>query len=127
MSLSFLALVGCYYYQVLNFKIVNEIFSNSKSKGPTYGERNSFWKRQSHYRSSHPEVFCKKGIFKKNGEILRKTPVSESLFNKVAGLQPAIFFKKRFQHRCFTVEFAKFLRTNILYNICKTAASVIKN
>ena len=33
------------------------------------------------------------------------------LFNKVASLKPAALLKKRFWHRCFPVNFAKFLRT----------------
>ena len=33
-----------------------------------------------------------------------KTPVLESLFNKVVGLQPTTFLK----HRCFTMNFGKF-------------------
>ena len=32
-------------------------------------------------------------------------------FNKVAGLRPASLLKKRLWHRCFPVNFAKFLRT----------------
>ena len=38
----------------------------------------------------------------------------ESLFDKVAGIQafrPSTLLKKRLQHRCFPVKFAKFLRT----------------
>ena len=50
--------------------------------------------------------------------IHRKTPVLESLFIKVASLQPCDFIKKRLQHRCFPVKFAKFL-TPILKNICE--------
>ena len=34
----------------------------------------------------------------------------KSLFNKVAGLRPVILLKKRLWHRCFPVNFAKFLR-----------------
>ena len=34
-----------------------------------------------------------------------------SLFNKVTGSQACIFIKKRLQHRCFPVKFAKFLKT----------------
>ena len=41
-------------------------------------------------RSSHTEVFCKKG------------------------LRPATSLKKRLWHRCFPVNFAKFLRTPFL-------------
>ena len=33
--------------------------------------------------------------------IHRKTPVLESLFSKVAGLEAYKFIKKRLQHRCF--------------------------
>ena len=32
-------------------------------------------------------------------------------FNKIAGLGPATLLKKRLWHRCFPVNFAKFLRT----------------
>ena len=32
-------------------------------------------------------------------------------FNKVAGFRPATLLKKRLWHRCFPVNFAKFLRT----------------
>ena len=39
-----------------------------------------------------------------------KTPMLESLFTKVAGPQAGNFIKKKTQHRCFTVKFAKFLR-----------------
>ena len=38
-------------------------------------------------------------------------PVLESLHNKFASLQICNFIKKRLQHRCFLVKFAKFLRT----------------
>ena len=38
----------------------------------------------------------------------RKTPVLESLFTKVAGLQGCNFIKKRLQHRRFPVKFAHF-------------------
>ena len=35
----------------------------------------------------------------------------QSLFNKVAGPQACNFIKKRLQHRCFSMKFAKILRT----------------
>ena len=37
-------------------------------------------------------------------------------FNKVAGLRPATLLKKRLRHRCFPVDFPKFLRTPSLQN-----------
>ena len=52
-----------------------------------------------------------KKLFLKFCNIHRKTPVLESLFNKVAGL--------RLQHRCFFVNIWKILSTTILKNICE--------
>ena len=49
--------------------------------------------------------------------IHRKTPVLESLFNKVTGVQTfnkvqvCNFIKRKFQHRYFPVNIAKFLST----------------
>ena len=48
------------------------------------------------------------------GNTQRKTPVMESLFNKVADLQAF-----RLQHRCFPVNIAKILKTPILKIICQ--------
>ena len=48
----------------------------------------------------------KKKLFLKILQYLKETPVLEFLFN-------------RLQHRCFHVNFAKFLRTPILNNICE--------
>ena len=44
----------------------------------------------------------------------RKTPGLESLFNKVASPQACNLIKKRLQHRCFPMKYAKFLRTPFL-------------
>ena len=41
-----------------------------------------------------PEVFCKKRCSQTFCKIHRKTPVSESLFNKDEGLRPATLLKK---------------------------------
>ena len=46
-----------------------------------------------------------------------KIPVTESFFNKVTGLRTATVTKKRLWHRCFSVDFVKFLRTAFLQNI----------
>ena len=64
------------------------------------------------------EMFCKKGVLKFR-KFYRKTPVLESIFNNISGLQSCNFIKKRLQHRCFPIKFAKFLRTPILKNICE--------
>ena len=55
-------------------------------------------------------------IFQING----KTPQSQSLFlNTVSSPQPTNLFKEGRQYRHFSFGFAKFLRTFILYNICR--------
>ena len=51
-----------------------------------------------------------KQIFLKFFQISQgNTCAGDSIFNKFAGLQPATLFKKRLQHRCFPVNFAKLL------------------
>ena len=54
----------------------------------------------------------------KLGKFDRKISASESLFNKVACLKTCSFIKKR--HKCFTVKFAKFLRTPFLQKTLTT-------
>ena len=58
-----------------------------------------------------------KNAFLKIRNIHRKAPVLESLFYKVGGYQA--FIKKRLQHWCFPVNFAKFFKTPIFKNICE--------
>ena len=50
-------------------------------------------------RSSRPEVICKKCVLRNFTKF------------KVAGLSPATLLRKRLWHRCFPVNFAKFIRT----------------
>ena len=61
--------------------------------------------------SSRPEVFCKKGVLRNFTKFTGKHVYQSLFFNKVAGLRPATFLKKRLWHRCFPVNFVKFLRT----------------
>ena len=54
-------------------------------------------------------MFCKKRCSQKFCKIHRKTPVAESLFYK--SCTSATLLKKRLGHKCFPVNFAKFLKT----------------
>ena len=72
-----------------------------------------------------PKMFCKKRCSQKYRKFHRKTPVLESLFNNIAGLQACDFIKKILQHRCFPMKFVKFLRTPILKNICERTLSFV--
>ena len=61
-------------------------------------------------RSCRPEVFCKKDVLRNFAKSIGKHLCQSLFFNKVASL-PTTLLKKRLWHRCFPVNFAKFLRT----------------
>ena len=64
------------------------------------------------YRSSRPDVFCKKDVLRNFGKFTGKHLLCQSLYyNKVAD-QSCNFIKYRLWHRCFPVNFIKFLRTH---------------
>ena len=67
------------------------------------------------FRSSLPQVFCKKGVLRNLAKFTGKY-LCHSLFffDKVAGLRPALLLKKKLWRRCFPVNFVKFLRTPFL-------------
>ena len=62
------------------------------------------------FRSSRPELFCKKGVLRKFTEFAGKRLCQSLFFNKFAGLKPATLLKMRLWRRCFPVKFLKFLR-----------------
>ena len=66
------------------------------------------------FRSSHSEVFCKKGALKNFIKFKRKHLYQSFFLNKVTDLRPATLLKKILWHRCFSVNFVKFLRTSFL-------------
>ena len=61
------------------------------------------------FRSSRPEVFCKKYVLKNFAKFTAKHLCQSLFFSKVAG-KPATLLKKRLWHSCFPVNFGKFLR-----------------
>ena len=63
-----------------------------------------------------PEVLCKKSVFGNFTKFTGKHLGQSLFFNKVAGLRPTTLLKKRLWHRCFPMNFAKFLRTHFLEN-----------
>ena len=65
--------------------------------------------RSSHRRCSVCTV--KKGVLRNFAKFTGKHLCQSLFLNKVAGLKPATLLKKRLWHRCFPVNFAKFLRT----------------
>ena len=77
-------------------------------------EKKEFCITYSIFRSSRSQTFFEIGRCSwKFRKFPRKTVTSESLINKVAGLQafrPAVSFKKRLRHRCFSVKLGKFFQ-----------------
>ena len=63
-------------------------------------------------RNSRSQMFFQIDVLKNVGKSHRKTLVLEPLFNKVAGLKTCNVIKKRLQHKCFPLKFAKILRTS---------------
>ena len=76
------------------------------------------------FRSSRPEVFCKKGVLRNFTKFSGKHLCQNLFFNKVAGLRPATLLKKNLWHSCFPVNFAKFLRTAFLTEHLRVAVYV---
>ena len=66
-----------------------------------------------------PEVFFKKAAPKNFSILTGKRVMLDSLFNQAADLQVYNFIKKRFQHKCFSRNFAKFLKMSILKKVCE--------
>ena len=60
-------------------------------------------------RSNRPEVFYKKGVLRDFIKFIGKRLYHRLFFNKSAGLSRATLLKKSLWHRCFSVNFAKFL------------------
>ena len=62
------------------------------------------------FKSSRPELFCKKGVLKNFTKFRGKHLCQSLFFNKVADLSPTTLLKTRLWHRFFPVNFSKFLR-----------------
>ena len=70
-------------------------------------------RRYSPARSSHQRCSIRKAVFRNFAKFTEN--ICQSLFfNKVAVLGLTTLLKKRLWHRCFPVDFAKFLRTPFL-------------
>ena len=62
-------------------------------------------------RSSHQRCSARKGVLRNFSKFTRKHLWQVLFYKEVAGPQPATLLKMRLCHRCFPINFAKFLRT----------------
>ena len=67
-------------------------------------------------RSSNQRCSFKNGVLRNFTKFAGKDLCQSLFFNKVVGLSPATLLNKRLWHKCFPVNFAKFLRTTFLQN-----------
>ena len=72
--------------------------------------------KEGNYRSSHQRCSIKKGVLRNFSKFTGQYLCQSLFFNKVAGLRPATLLKKSLWHRCFPLNFVKFLRTPFLQN-----------
>ena len=68
------------------------------------------------FRNSHWRCSVRKGVLRNFAKFTEKHLCEVLIFNKVAGLRRATFLTKRLWHRCFHVNFLRFLRTPFLQN-----------
>ena len=66
----------------------------------------------------------KKRVLKNSTKFIEKYLCQSLSFIKVASLRPATLLKKRLWHRCFLVNFVKFLSASFLIEHLRTTASV---
>ena len=67
------------------------------------------------FKTSYQRCSVKKGVLKNSANFTGKYLCWSLL--QPCNFQPSNFIKKRLQHQCFSVKFAKFLRTSILTKI----------
>ena len=83
-------------------KVIGDMWGNCFNKMSQ--SLNSWMRMNMIFKSSCSQMFYKIGVLKKFAKFSWKH------------LRPATMLKKRLQRRCFTVNFAKFLRTRFLQN-----------
>ena len=81
---------------------------------------------RTYFRSSRPEVFCKKDVLKYFVKFTRKHLCLSLFFNTVAALKPATLLKKRLWH-VLSCEFCNISKNTFSYRTPRVAASRILN
>ena len=77
------------------------------------------------FRSSRPEMFCKKGVLRNFTKFTGKHLCQSLFFNKVADLKPATLLKKETLAQVFSCEFCKISKSTFFHRTPLVAASEI--
>ena len=103
-------LLPCMCFRVNDFDdfVKLKYFHYSKIKLVTINFAFSSWKYMK-YAQKPLEVFYKKDVLKNFAKFTCKHLDQRLLFNKAAGLRPATVLKKGLWHRCFPMNYVKFL------------------
>ena len=64
-----------------------------------------------------PDVFCDKSVLRNFAKFTGEHLCQSLFFNKVEGLKPVTLLEKKLGHKCFSVNFAKFLRTPFIIEL----------
>ena len=85
----------------------------------------SFFLSTTKFRSSRPEVFCKKGFLRNFTKFTGKHLCQRLFFNKVAGLRPEAcnFIKKESLAQVFSCEFCEISKNTFFHRTPLVAAS----
>ena len=75
------------------------------------------------FRGSHRMYSVRKGVLRNFAKLTGKDLFQRLFFIKFGGPRPATLFKKRPWHRCFPVNFAKFLWVPFFTKYLRTTAS----
>ena len=91
---------------------------SKKAKLGLFGKTLKLLLRMMNNRSNRPEVFCKKGVLRNFAKFTGKHLCQSLFFNR-----PTALLKKRLWHRCFPMNFAKFLTALLFHRTPLVAAS----
>ena len=69
------------------------MFLNTPLSHKLYYYNTDVCKDPNDYRSSHPKVFCRKGVLRNFAKFTEKYQCPSLFFNKVAGLRPGTLLK----------------------------------
>ena len=92
----------------MTFSIFHNLWTNN--------ETHTLFHFSYYSRSSHRKCSIRKCVLRNFIKFRGKHLCQSLFFNKVAGLRSATLLKKRLWHRCFPVNFAKFLKTPFSHN-----------